>query len=273
MADFHKDKLYRPPNPRLANLLLVGLVILTFTFCLLLYTGMISTRKSLDVLAENQLVSSEVLVELNKNYERERTLNLVLIVVTASMGLIFIVFYRYLLRVSTSLREIQTIDHDILNSITRGILTANLQGEITSCNRALEQILELRGAKLIGRFLEEAFRNEDPLYQLLKESLQGEDRAQERDLEYKVKTGKILNLRLTTFALKNEVGKRVGGILLVKDMTEIHKMEERMQRTSRLAALGQLTQRLVHEIRNPLSAMDINIQLLQERSNEGSEDP
>jgi signal transduction histidine kinase len=107
----------------------------------------------------------------------------------------------------------------------------------------------------------------------LKESLQGEARPQDRDLEYKIKSGKTVNLRLTTFALKNEMGKRVGGILLVKDMTEIHKMEERIQRSSRLAALGQLTQRLVHEIRNPLSAMDINIQLLQERRDEGSEDP
>ena len=273
MADFHKNRLYRTPNPRLANLLLVCLVILTLTFCLLLYTSMVSTRKSRDVFTASELVPSDMLVELNKSYERERTLNLVLIVVTISMGLIFIVFYRYLLRVSTSLREIQTIDHDILNSITRGILTANLQGEITSCNRALEQILEVRGTKLIGRSLEEAFRIEDPLYQLLKESLQREARPRDKDLEYKVKSGKTVNLRLTTFALKNEVGKRIGGILLVKDMTEIHKMEERMQRSSRLAALGQLTQRLVHEIRNPLSAMDINIQLLQERREEGSEDP
>ncbi len=273
MADFHKNKLYRPPNPRLANLLLVGLVVLTFTFCLLLYTGMVSTRKSRDVLAESQLVPSDVLVELNNNYERERTLGLVLIVVSGCIGLIFIVFYRYLLRLSTSLREIQTIDHDILNSITRGILTANLQGEITSCNQALEQILGVSGTKLVGRSPEEAFRTEDPLYQLLKESLQGEARPQDLDLEYTTKTGKTVNLRLTTFALKNELGKRVGGILLVKDMTEIHKMEERMQRSSRLAALGQLTQRLVHEIRNPLSAMDINIQLLQERRGASSEDP
>jgi signal transduction histidine kinase len=133
--------------------------------------------------------------------------------------------------------------------------------------------LGVSGTKLVGRSLEEAFRTEDPLYQLLKESLQGEARPQDLDLEYTTKTGKTVNLRLTTFALKNELGKRVGGILLVKDMTEIHKMEERMQRSSRLAALGQLTQRLVHEIRNPLSAMDINIQLLQERRGASSEDP
>lgn len=161
---------------------------------------------------------------------------------------------------------------DILNSITRGIITVDLKGEITSCNRALEQILEVVASKIIGHSLEEIFRSEDPLYHLLKESIREESRPQDKDLAYTTKSGNIKPLRLTTFDLKNKAGKRVGGILLVKDMTEIHKMEERMHRSSRLAALGELMQRLVHEIRNPLSAMDINLQLLHERLEGGSDD-
>ena len=162
---------------------------------------------------------------------------------------------------------------NILNSITRGIVTVDLQGEITSCNRALEQILEVRASRIVGHALEEAFWKKDPLYLLLKESIQEESHPQDRDLAYTTKSGSVKPLRVTTFALKNEVGERVGGILLVKDMTELFKMEERIQRASRLAALGQLTQRLVHEIRNPLSAMDINLQLLQERLASRGEDP
>ena len=179
----------------------------------------------------------------------------------------------HLVHVSKTLKEVQAIDHDILNSITRGIITVDLQGKITSCNRALEQILEVRGEEIIGCSLEEAFQRESPLYQLLQECIQEKARLQDEDMAYTAKAGKILPLRVTTFALKNEVGKRVGGILLVKDMTEIRKMEERVQRASKLAALGQLTQRLVHEIRNPLSAMDINLQLLQERLMVAGEDP
>jgi len=181
--------------------------------------------------------------------------------------------YRHLVRVSKTLKEVQTIDHDILNSITRGIVTVDLQGIVTSCNRALEQILGVSSENLIGRSLGQAFPDESPFYPLLKESILEGAHPQDEDLAYTAKSGTVLPLRVTTFALKNEVGKRVGGILLVKDMSEIRKMEERVQRTSRLAALGQLTQRLVHEIRNPLSAMDINLQLLQERLVASGEDP
>jgi PAS domain S-box-containing protein len=272
MADSSKKRIFRRPSLRLANLFLVVLVIFAFTFCLLLYAGMVSTRKSLEVLEDSQLVPPDMLTELKEKYQRDRTLDLVLILISASMGVTLFVYYRYLVRVSRTLREVQSIDHDILNSITRGIITVDLQGMITSCNRAVEQILAVKSEKLIARSLEEAFPSEDPLYQLLKESIREEARPQDRDLAYTAKSGTIMSLRVTTFALQNEVGKRVGGILLVKDMTEIQKMEERAQRHSRLAALGQLTQRLVHEIRNPLSAMDINLQLLQERLTVGGED-
>jgi PAS domain S-box-containing protein len=161
---------------------------------------------------------------------------------------------------------------DILESIDRGIVTVDLQGKITSCNRALEEILEVEADSIVGQFLEEAFKSEDPLYQLLKEAIQKEARSQDMDLAYTCKKGRIKPLRVTTFPLKKKTCERVGEILLVKDMTEIRKLEERIQRASRLAALGQLTQRLVHEIRNPLSAMDINLQLLQERLGSRSED-
>ena len=238
----------------------------------MLYAGMISTKANLDELAASQVVAPEVLSQLSQQYERQRILDLMLIVIAGSIGVILFVFYRHMLHVSNTLKEVETIDHDILNSITRGIVTVDLKGMITSCNRALEQILGLQSEKLIGRPLEDAFRDENPLYQLLKESIEEEASPQDRDLAYTARTGVIMPLRVTTFALKNEIGKRVGGILLVKDMSEIHKMEERIQRASRLSALGQLTQRLVHEIRNPLSAMDINLQLLQERLNLSRED-
>jgi len=161
---------------------------------------------------------------------------------------------------------------DILDSIDRGIVAVDLQGRITSCNRALEEILDVEAKTIVGHPLEEVFGSEEPLYRLFKKSIQEEAYSQDMDLAYTGKNGTIKPLRVTTFPLKKKTGERVGGILLVKDMTEIRKLEERVQRASRLEALGQLTQRLVHEIRNPLSAMDINLQLLQERLGSRSED-
>ena len=274
MVDSRRKKQWsNMPSPWLAYGFLAVLTIFVIICCILLYTGMLSTRESLEALEKSNNVYPTILAELKQIQQMDWILDLVLIVITASMGMGLFIFYRYLVRVSTTLRELQTIDHDILSSITRGIATADLQGEITSCNRALEQIMGVSAAELLGRSLDDPFLEEDDLCLLLRESIKEQARPQDMDLEYSSKSGRTVPLRATTFALKNDVGTRVGGILLVKDMSEILKMEERVHRASRLAALGELTQRLVHEIRNPLSAMDINIQLLQERLDVDSKDP
>jgi PAS domain S-box-containing protein len=70
---------------------------------------------------------------------------------------------------------------DILDSMDRGIVTVDLQGEITSCNRALEEILEVEAKTIVGHSLEEAFASEDPLYRLLKESIQEEAGSQQEE--------------------------------------------------------------------------------------------
>jgi two-component system sensor histidine kinase AtoS len=265
MAESWKSWFFRGRRLWFANVFLAVLMLLTFTMSLLLYRGLVSTRKSLDMLVADHLSHPVLVDDLDRYYARERTLELGLIALSACMGVTLFIIYLYLIRVSRTLGEVQTIDRDILNSITQGIVTVDLHGNITSCNRAAQQIFGVRAIDLFGRPIEELIPREDPLFVLLEESFQKESEPREIDLEYALRSRRVMPLRVTTFALRNQSGKRVGGILLLKDMTEIRKMEERIQRDSRLAALGELTQRLVHEIRNPLSAMDINLQLLQER--------
>jgi PAS domain S-box-containing protein len=54
--------------------------------------------------------------------------------------------------------------------------------------------------------------------------------------------------------------KAVAGIC--RDITERIEMERRIRESERFAHIGQLTTSLAHEIRNPLSAIKINVQIL-----------
>jgi len=66
---------------------------------------------------------------------------------------------------------------------------------------------------------------------------------------------------------------RIDGLLITfQDLTNLKEMEERLKRSDRLAAVGQLAAGLAHEIRNPLASISGSVQLLKENIAVGEED-
>jgi two-component system sporulation sensor kinase A len=67
--------------------------------------------------------------------------------------------------------------------------------------------------------------------------------------------------------LKDRKGNFIGSVGVCKDITERRLMEERIRERERLAYIGQLTTLLAHEIRNPLSSVKMNVQILAKKLN------
>lgn len=61
-----------------------------------------------------------------------------------------------------------------------------------------------------------------------------------------------------------ESGRKVGYMGVQIDMRRQKKMEERLLQTERLAVIGQMAAKVAHEIRNPLSSISLNAELLQD---------
>ena len=64
---------------------------------------------------------------------------------------------------------------------------------------------------------------------------------------------------------------QVAGIGICRDITERVEIERRIRAAESLAHIGELTTSLAHEIRNPLSAAKMSIQMLLEESRQGRE--
>ena len=72
-------------------------------------------------------------------------------------------------------------------------------------------------------------------------------------------------LRAGCVLLRNQRQEEIGTVVHVTDITENALIEERMRRMERYMGLGSLAAGLQHEIRNPLSALSLHIQLLREK--------
>src|SRR5580765_317255 len=64
----------------------------------------------------------------------------------------------------------------------------------------------------------------------------------------------------------------MGSVVLLKDLESIKTVQSLVSYSAKLAALGRLTSGVAHEVKNPLNAMMIHVELLKERLEEADPD-
>jgi two-component system sensor histidine kinase PilS (NtrC family) len=72
--------------------------------------------------------------------------------------------------------------------------------------------------------------------------------------------------------LKNGDGTASGHVVIFQDVTEVVKMESELRRSERLAAIGELSASIAHEVRNPLAAISGSVQILRRRTGESEDE-
>ena len=76
--------------------------------------------------------------------------------------------------------------------------------------------------------------------------------------------GKKYYFHLYTFPLKDSSGKTVRVVEYVKDVTKERLLQSENIQNERLAIIGKMSAQVAHEIRNPLSALTLNVDLLED---------
>ncbi len=76
-------------------------------------------------------------------------------------------------------------------------------------------------------------------------------------------TGETHWILTTKMSLRDSHENIVGLVGIGRDITERVRMEQRMREAERMAYIGKITTSLSHEIRNPLSAIKMNLQILK----------
>ena len=141
----------------------------------------------------------------------------------------------------------------ILESIPYGVITTDKNGRIVTFNKGAEKLALYSREEAIGKYIIdlpiEKSKNEFISWKTLKEG------KQFNELESYIydKKGQKHVVRLYSSLFTGEDEKVIGAILIIRDINEIKQLEEYLKQSERLAALGQLTAGIAHEIKNPLS--------------------
>lgn len=161
-----------------------------------------------------------------------------------------------------SLRRLKMLAHDIMASMDRGIITTDQKGVITSINSAGIHLMAV-DFECVGQPLARICSEDVPLVDVYRKVADCRDVV--RDCDFSVnRAGRVLRLRTDGHVLKDNRGRALGCVIHLRDVTERMFMEERMRRMERFINLATLASGLHHEIKNPLTALSIHIQLLEE---------
>ena len=167
----------------------------------------------------------------------------------------------------TAFDQLDLLHRSIIESIDTGIMTINLRGMIKSFNRAAEEISGFSIAEVENRNIVELF----PGFGEIKETINKEDyKSSTRsryNMEFEGKDHKKRILGCSVSNLKDHRGKRIGDIVIFQDLTSIIKMEKSLEKSRRLAIIGEMAASLAHEIRNPLASLGGSIQILKKDLN------
>ena len=147
----------------------------------------------------------------------------------------------------------------VLKNVAAGVISIDEKGMITTINTSAEQMLGIKGEAVLEKKFSEVLAKEyvEQIEELLSELKSSQKDSIEKQLTVNLR-GKSLSLLINLTTLKDEEGKSLGVVAVFDDLTQLIKAQ-------RMAAWREVARRIAHEIKNPLTPIQLSAQRLRKR--------
>jgi PAS domain S-box-containing protein len=143
---------------------------------------------------------------------------------------------------------------EILDALPDGVALLRLDGSVRGANAAMTRVLGCTASELVGL----------PMGERLSEPLDLEGDGREQRCELSTSAGGRLPVAVASRLLCDRRGSPLGLVLVLRDLTEVAALRDRLLLSGRLAAVGELAAGIAHEINNPLAFVRANLSMLRQ---------
>ena len=158
----------------------------------------------------------------------------------------------------------------VVDQLEDGVIFLNPERHILFFNRAAETVVGLPLERTVGLPIHEVLDPAHPLLPFVDQVLVGSAGIRNATVVLP-HDGRDKEFLVSAFHMED--AHRVMGVaVLLKDLESIKTVQSLVSYSAKLAALGRLTSGVAHEVKNPLNAMMIHVELLKERLEDSGAD-
>lgn len=171
--------------------------------------------------------------------------------------------------INTSLEQ-NDIFRRLLNEFPDIIHSVDTEGFIVSTNNKACQLLGYTKAELIGKHIKEIYAPE-----VLKDMSVGfsalKKKGEVSTYQSKLisKTDEIIDVEIRSFPIFDDHGDFLKTFSILRDIREKIQLQNQLLHSSRLAAIGELSSCIAHDIANPLAVISLYGEMMQETIESG----
>ncbi|HPH01881.1 MAG TPA: ATP-binding protein [Spirochaetota bacterium] len=164
-----------------------------------------------------------------------------------------------------SLAEERDFFQIIFDSMNEGVLITDQAGLVQYSNTTACMLLGKRPESMDGRPVLDCIDSID-FYNLVQNAVYANERIRNREVSLYIPSDRILNVNIHPLRRSGSIQ---GHVIIFMDITREKKEQQRLRQAESMSALSSLTAGVAHEIKNPLGAIDIHLQLLQQVLEDG----
>ncbi len=151
----------------------------------------------------------------------------------------------------------------LMSKLQDGLMLFTRDSRVVLVSAPVERFLGTPRAQLLGKTAHEVFSVDSPLGALVLEAFVRKRPLLQR--EFVAAGGRRVQVSMD---FVEEKGTQIGALLIMRDAESVRRIGDEIEMSRRLSASGRVTGGVAHEVKNPINAIVLHLQLLQNKLSE-----
>ena len=155
----------------------------------------------------------------------------------------------------------------IMGTLQDGLMLFTKDWRVVLVSASAERFVGIPRGEMLGRHVEEVFSDDTKVGRIVLDAYALHQPVPQREIE--IEKGRRVQFALDFIA---ERGERIGALLTFRDAESVRRIENEIELSRRLAAIGRLTSGVAHEVKNPINAIVVHLEILKNKLQEVAPD-